>query len=159
MSLSKEVARLIEYHNSKTSVSYTNCNGCGICEQIQTIRKQKDVDPAEEYKHILAKGKELTFNEIVFLYEKEVPMVIIRKAAGIQHKDLQEFLDFAGVAPIPTMHEVREPKAREYKFNLTKQEYDHLLAKGNTKTQIAQTAGVALCTLYYHVKKWQKAEG
>ena len=156
--LSKEVSKLIEYHNSIMNVSYTSCHGCEICERIQVIRNMDDVNPIDQYRDLLKKGRDLTVNDVIFLYGKDVPMKEIQKAAQIQHKDLKELLDFAGVEKV-TYEEYRKPKPREYKFNLTEKEYEEMLAEGKTKTQIAKSVGVALCTLHYHVKKWQKAKG
>ena len=156
--LSKEVAKLIEYHNSIMNVSYTHCSGCQVCERIQTIRNKSDGNPVDQCKDLLKKGRDLTVNDVIFLYGKDVPMKEIQKAAQIQHRDLKELLDFVGVEKL-TYEEYRKPKPKERKFTLTEEEYEEMLVKGKTKTHIAKIAGVSHGTLYYHVKKWQKAKG
>ena len=153
MRLSKEVAKLIEYHNSIMNVSYARCNGCEVCDRIQKERYDKDKDPVEKYKNILEKGKAMTFNDVVFLYEKGVIQTVIRKAAGLQHEDIVEVLENANI-PILSVEEIRKPKSKEKKFHLTKEEYEEMRSKGMNKTQIAAIAGVARGTLTYYLKRW-----
>ena len=157
MRLSKEVAKLIEYHNSIMNVSYAKCNGCEVCDRIQKERNNKDIDPVKKYKNILAKGKEMTFNDVVFLYEKGVIQTVIRKAAGLQSEDISEVLENADI-PMLTYEEYRKAKPKRGKFFLTKEEYKEMRSKGMNITQIAAIAGVARGTLAYHIRKWEVSE-
>ena len=155
--LSKEVAKLIEYHNSIMNVSYARCEGCDVCDRIQKERNNKDIDPVKKYKNILAKGKEMTFNDVVFLYEKGVIQTVIRKAAGLQHEDIVEVLENANI-PVLTYEESRKAKPKKSKFFLTKEEYEEMRSKGMNLTQIAAIAGVARGTLSYHIRKWDACD-
>lgn len=157
MRLSKEVAKLIEYHNSIMNISYARCKGCEVCNLIQEMRANNDKDPAEQYKDILAKGKSMTFNDVVFLYEKGVIQTVIRKAAGLQNEDISEVLENANI-PMLTYEEYRKAKPKRSKFHLTKEEYKEMRSKGMNKTQIAATAGVSRGTLTYHIRKWDACD-
>ena len=157
MKLSKEIAKLIEYHNSILNISYARCEGCEVCNRIQEMRTSNDKDPVEQYKDILAKGKAMTFNDVVFLYEKGVIQTVIRKAAGLQHEDIVEVLENANI-PMLTYEESRKAKPKRGKFFLTKEEYKEMRSKGMNITQIAAIAGVARGTLAYHIRKWEVSE-
>lgn len=138
------------------------CAGCSIYQELKCLRPKVIADSPNRYKHILAKGPDMTTGDIRELIEiYGVRKSEIRKALRINSNDFAEVLRNLGLA-------------KEYKtskkevvdvakgIGLTIDEFVHLYhEKKKTIKEIAVEKGIKPTNLYawkkYHNDKIQKA--
>jgi hypothetical protein len=136
---------LLDEHKDTLS----ECPGCSICAEIQTLSKKFNRDSTEKFKHILAKGQDMTRSDLVFLIDNDVPVAVIRKAVGINYTDFSNMLINYGLTQRRNKKE-GEPKMAK----ITLEEYQDLKAKGKADKEIALDKGVNIQYLSQLKKKW-----
>lgn len=91
------IDELIEKHKHETGIEFADCKQkkCPICNQITKIAnrynddKKSQVEKPKKYKKILAKGLDMTMNDIRYLLNKEVPLTKIAKAMDLRNEELK----------------------------------------------------------------------
>ena len=95
MSAIKRVSYLTTAHpdlSKNKGVSYTDCKGCSVCEEVTELRASIDRDPEERFKDILAKGPEMTTEEIKLLRRKGVQLRVLQNHSGFTKSELANLL-------------------------------------------------------------------
>ncbi|WP_057766722.1 hypothetical protein [Cytobacillus praedii] len=156
MSAIIRVTNLIDQHGE----SFTDCEGCHICNEIKNLRKELNKNGVPKgFKHILAKGEDMTRSDIATLLEGEVPKNEIKKALKINKDKFVELLRNFG---LERGYEKKSDMG-VVDVEITAKEYYSLKGKGMKDTEIAEKKGVNPNTLRnwkYHnrIKAFKKAE-
>ncbi|MGM9925191.1 MAG: hypothetical protein ACI35R_13180 [Bacillus sp. (in: firmicutes)] len=166
------VGNLIEVHGD----NFGECKGCKICDEIASLRASFDADPAERYKDILEKGKDMKKADIVFLLNKEVPKKTIKRAMQIGTLEFEELLVRWELSDL-SMDDIKERrrkkveswnrrrkeekgvvKKRKKKVETTKERYEELSELGLKDKEIAEEIGVAPSTMARYKQQWGLAQ-
>ncbi|GGP07326.1 TetR family transcriptional regulator [Oceanobacillus neutriphilus] len=123
-------------------------------ETLYELRQRvsdREAKTATKAKKLLAKGKKLTFSEIQWLLNKEVPRSDIKKALKMNGKDFADYLVQHGIPRIRTDKEdIAAMKKPSGDIELAKK----LLRETDLSVQeIVKRAGVTAGSVYYHKKK------
>lgn len=141
-----KVADLLEEHGD----TFGDCKGCKICKEIERLRPLIDPKPTESFKHILAKGEDMTRSDIVFLLENDVMKKDIQKALDMNNVRFFELLRNFGL--------VRDKKVKgneemAKRADITKEQYLSMDSK-LTDNEKAKALGVGFSTLAAYKKNW-----
>jgi hypothetical protein len=142
MRVSLLISDLIDKHEG----DYLQCKGCPSCKQIKQLTHERP--PEEKYKHILAKGQEMTKSDIAFLLKKDVKKKSIRKALNMHKVGFQELMTNFGFIQ----------RRVEEVAKILEQEYRDLKAKGLKDKEIAERKGLAASYLSTLKKNWKGTE-
>jgi hypothetical protein len=88
----KRITDLLEWHEG----TYPSCPGCSICEEIETLRKHLDREPAEKFKHILSKGQDMTKSDIALLIDNDVQKNVIKKYLNMHNEEFYDLMERYG---------------------------------------------------------------
>ena len=133
-----EVAMLTFKHEG----TYGSCPGCAICKRIEQLRTQIDRPPEEKFKHILAKGENMTTSDIKLLLENEVRQLDIKKSLGLTTGEFWYLLKRLGLRK----KDKNKEKGME-SVALTKEKLKEYMESGLSSKQIAQKEGVSIGTV------------
>lgn len=142
-----QINDLIDKHGE----TFTDCQGCSICNEIQKLQKKSERDPAEKFAHILKKGQEMTRNEIEMLLDNEVSKKVIKKALRLNSLDFYNLMKNYGFTRERGAGEVAKLKMAVDEFVQMKF-VDEL-----TYTKIAELKGVADASIFYWKDKNKEA--
>ncbi|KOP81988.1 hypothetical protein AMS60_05520 [Bacillus sp. FJAT-21945] len=135
-----QVTNLIDQHGE----TFVGCEGCHICEEIKSLRKDiSNNNVPKGFKHILAKGEDMTRSDIATLIEGEVPKNEIRKALKL-HKD--KFAELLWNFGLERGYEKKSDMG-VVDVEITAKEYYAFKEKGLKDAEIALKKGVNEYTL------------
>jgi hypothetical protein len=140
-----KIIELLDEHGGTFSI----CEGCAICTEIQAFSKKLNRNSTEKFKHILAKGQDMTKSDLVFLIDNDVPVAVIRKAVGINHTDFSNMLINYGLTQRRNKKEEDKEMAK-----ITLEEYQELSNQGKADKEIALDKGMNIQYLSQLKKKW-----
>ncbi|WP_163526637.1 zinc-finger domain-containing protein [Halobacillus ihumii] len=121
------------------------CMPCSIGKEIRSLGDQLNVGE-RDYQRVLDKGPDLTWSDIDFLKEREVPWTEIYKATGI-HK--QSFLELNKVRKGEAVLKTKKPNEEAIKL---------LKETDMTPKEIAAETGANIKTVYTYSSKYRKKE-
>ncbi len=133
---------------------YTHCN-YGF--ELRELGDELLSSDAERIEQTLAKGKDMTTNEIRFLLSKEVTRKEIAKAIGIKtQSQVKPFFD--GIQPVYTISPKKEMKQRKPMKKVARQiiESNYHLEKRVLIKKIITELGVVPSTAYNYVNEYEK---
>jgi hypothetical protein len=129
--------------------TFEKCKGCSVCTEIQTLSKQFNRDSTEKFKHILAKGQEMTKSDLAFLIDNDVNLKSIRNAVRMSNHEFNAMMKNLGFVQRRNKKEEEKGMAK-----ITLEEYQDLRAKGKSDKEIALDKGVNIQYLSQLKKKW-----
>ncbi|MED3574518.1 hypothetical protein [Cytobacillus praedii] len=140
MSAIIQVTNLIDQHGE----TFVDCEGCHICEEIKSLRKDiSDNNVPKGFKHILAKGEDMTRSDIATLLEGEVPKNEIKKALKINKDKFVELLRNFGLEK----EYEKKSDMGVVDVEITAKEYYAFKEKGLKDAEIALMKGINEHTL------------
>lgn len=144
---------------SKRGKAEKYCSGCSIFAELKKLRKPLDTNRSEWSEKILAKGTDMTTEEVKLLLEDGYNKTDIRKALGMNDTQFRNMLMDMGLAI-----ERRKSKWQEVsnEMSLTVDEYIQLhYVDGKTPDEIGKMKGVTRQAVYgfryYHKEKIEQA--
>lgn len=138
---------LIELHGD----TFSHCEGCATCTEIRSLGKGMEQTPEQRYVHILAKGQDMTKNEIKLMLDNGVNRRRILKSLKISTTDFHEMLTNYGFT------KSQMAKGDDY-MKVSKEKYDDLKAKGLSDKKIAVKVGVSAVTIHNYKKMWKQED-
>lgn len=138
---------LIDQHGD----TFSRCKGCTTCSKISDLRKGMEQTPEQRYEHILAKGQDMTKNEIKLMLDNGVNRRRILKSLKISSTDFHEMLTNYGFT------KSQMAKGDDY-MKVSKEKYDDLKAKGLSDKKIAVKVGVSAVTIHNYKKMWKQED-
>lgn len=139
-----KIADLLHEHGG----TYASCKGCSICTKILKLRPKFDVEPKKRFKHILAKGQEMTRSDINFLLENDVRKDDIQKAINMPKKEFRKMLINFGL-----VNKKEKGSVEGMSEAITKEKYLGLNINLSEKEK-AEILGISYGTLWTLKKSW-----
>jgi hypothetical protein len=135
------ILELLDQHGK----TFEKCKGCAICTEIKQLRKQLERDPADKFKHILAKGPDMHVSEIKLMLENQVPQRKIMKAVGMHNQNFWDMLRDLGL-----LKRSRSEDMAKLSFEM----YQDYKAQGLPDKEVAAKVGMNPQYLSQLKKQW-----
>lgn len=129
---------LIDNHGD----TFTTCKGCHLCDQIKRLGTVQA--PAEKFKHLLAKGQDMTKSDIELMLENEVQSKDIQKALGMNGTEFYKLFKNLGIR-----------RGSVGDLCMPVEEYYQLKEEGLKDSEIAEIKGVKA----YVLRNWKYKNG
>lgn len=146
---------LIDEHEE----NYLDCPGCEMCNEIDLLQSSLDRDVNVKFRHILAKGPDMTTNELKMIVENGVSRGLIRESLEMSATAYSKLRKSLNVSPEDIEAAEKEDKmfVNELKEKriLTREEYLILKEKRISDKEICKNQGFSSFILNRLKKEWK----